>query len=92
MIYTCGCYLVIEKRDEIQFSQIKNDLRLCGGIISSSNLPKHYPMCYRKNESFDPHFCDLWIPCDVQECIDEYQKFISMHQNQLNKIKEEWKI
>jgi hypothetical protein len=89
MKYACG-YLVIEKRDELQFSQIKDDFRLCGGIIKSSNLPKHFPMCYRRIESFDSHFCDNWVPCDIQECIDEYESFIAKHQNQLKEVKEEF--
>ena len=89
MIHTCG-YLVIEKRDELQFSQIKEDLRMCGGIINSANLPKRFPMCYRRIESLDSHFCDSWIPCNIQECIEEYESFIDMHQNQLKKIKEEF--
>ena len=89
MIHTCD-FLVIEKRDEISFSQINSDLRLCGGIISQVNLPKHFPACYRRAESLDSHFCDDWIPCNIQECIEEYTDFIQMHQNQLNKIKEEF--
>mgnify|MGYP007111746887 CR=1 FL=1 len=89
MINTCG-YLIIEKRDELSFSQIGGDLRLCGGIILQANLPKQFPTCYRRIESFDSHFCDSWVPCNIQECIEEYTDFIQMHQNQLNKIKREF--
>jgi hypothetical protein len=89
MIHTCG-YLVIEKSDELRFSQIKDDLRLCGGVINGKNLPKRFPMCYKRIESFDSHFCDSWIPCDIQECIEEYESFITMHQNQLKEIKEKF--
>lgn len=91
MILTCG-YLIIEKRDEIQFSQIKGDWRISGGIINSANLPKTYPTCYKRIESFDSHFCDSWIPCNVRECIEEYEKWLSMHHNQLKKIKEGFEI
>jgi len=89
MINVCG-YLIIEKRDELSFSQINNDLRMCGGIISQTNLPRQFPACYRRVESFDSHFCDSWVPCNIQECIEEYTDFIQMHQNQLNKIKQEF--
>ena len=90
MIHTCG-YLVIEKRDELQFSQIKGAFHFSGGIIKSNNLPKLFPMCYRRTiESYGSCFYGSWIPCDVQECIDEYESFITMHQNQLKKIKEEF--
>lgn len=90
MINACG-YLIIEQKDEISFSQINSDLRVCGGIISQVNLPKLFPACYRRVVSFDSHFCDSWIPCDVQECIEEYTNFIQMHQNQLNKIERKYK-
>lgn len=84
-------YLIIEKRDELQFSQIKGAFHFSGGIIKSNNLPKHFPMCYRRRiESLGSHICGSWIPCDVQECIEEYESFITMHQNQLKKIKEEF--
>ena len=89
MIHACG-YLVIEKRDELQFSQVKGDLRLCGGIINRKNLPKHFPMCYRRIENPDSHFCDSWVPCSIQECVNEYESFIAMHQKQLKKIEEEF--
>ncbi len=90
MINSCG-YLIIEKRDELSFSQIKGDFRVRGGgIIAENALPKTYPTCYRRVESFDYHFCDTWVPCSVDECIEEYTNFIQMHQNQLNKIKKEF--
>ena len=89
MIHACN-YLVIEKRDELQFSQVKGDLRLCGGIINSKNLPKHFPMCQRRIENLDSHFCDSWVPCSIQDCVNEYKSFIAMHQKQLEKIEEEF--
>ena len=89
MINICG-YLIIEKRDELSFSQINTDLRMCGGVISQANLLKQFPCCYRRVESFDSHFCDNWVPCDIRECIEEHTNFIQMHQNQLNKIKQEF--
>lgn len=87
MIQCCG-FLVIEKRDEAQFKQIKGDLRMCGGIISTANLPRKFPCCYRRVESFDNHFCDSWLPCDIRECIEEYKDWLSMHHNQLKKLEE----
>jgi hypothetical protein len=90
MIHTCG-YLVIEKSDEFQFSQIKGAFHMCGSIIKSDNLPKHFPMCYRRKvEILGSHICGSWVPCDIQECIEEYESFITMHQNQLKKVKEEF--
>ena len=82
-----GGYLIIEEKDKIQFSQIKNDFRICGGIIVQANLPQKYPCCYRRIESFDSHFCDSWVPCHIDKCLEEYSNFIQMHNNQLNKIK-----
>ena len=82
-----GGYLVIEERDEVQFSQIKNDFRICGGIIVQANLPREYPCCYRRVESFDSHFCDYWVSCHINHCVEEYSDFIQMHSKRLNEIK-----
>jgi hypothetical protein len=48
-------------------------------------------MCYRRKvEILGSHICGSWVPCDIQECIEEYESFITMHQNQLKKIKEDF--
>lgn len=87
-----GGYLIIEQKDSASFSQLSGDLRICGGIISFSNLPTRYPVCYRRVESFDNHFCDSWIPCNINEFLEEYSNFIIMHQTQLAKLKLELQI